>query len=139
MRITQKMLDDLCGMLNRLTGRSDTPWTRQGTSMSANVGCIHVGAVSDYYAIEEMRSTGGSTRQLFSGSARECHTYLSGRLDAIGDEHAALSLVSNLDAATPAELIQIRESLEAYAKFMGNAARRRKIAKLLAGVVGKVK
>jgi hypothetical protein len=87
-RVTRKHLEGIVARINAMTDSPAEPYRKEGDRYVANLGNYHLSGAYGGWALHQMASDGGGTRDvLHSGhvSARELQglmfAYIAGRLD----------------------------------------------------------
>lgn len=83
-RITRKMVEARATTLNTVLNLPTEPWTRTDSTLTANIGNIHVGGCYGYLNIYQMCNVHGGVHALAYGlSAREAYQWLTAALEGI--------------------------------------------------------
>ncbi len=65
-RITDKMLDSMAGIINRMTGNPETTWARTDAGNVASVGNYHISGAYGGVSLHQIANEGGGIRDVFS-------------------------------------------------------------------------
>jgi hypothetical protein len=79
-------LEGLVKIINRITGSPETPWSKDGERMKANIGNYHLDGAYGGYSLNRMVSEGGGVSDVFRCghvSKRELYNRMRAFIDGL--------------------------------------------------------